>query len=131
MVTSGQTLTLDAVTRQSRRYHRMPPAFSSSPPATPSTSGVLLASGGGELDVQDSQINNTGTGARHRGAGTGSELLVDTATLKLVGDGTVTLTSGGAIVGNGSPGTPDTLENVNNTIPAPERSATPATESWR
>ena len=48
--------------------------------------------------------------------GAGSELLVDTATLKLVGDGTVTLASGGAIFGNGSPGTPDTLENVNNTI---------------
>ena len=49
-------------------------------------------------------------------SGTGSELLVDTATLKLVGDGTVTLASGGAIVGNGSTGTPDTLENVDNTI---------------
>ena len=48
--------------------------------------------------------------------GTASELLVDTATLKLVGDGTVTLASGGAIVGDGSPATPDTLENVNNTI---------------
>ena len=80
--------------------------------------GVLLALGGGELDVQDSQINNTGTATGIVVAETGSELLVDTATLKLVGDGTVTLESGGAIVGNGSPGTPDTLENVDNTIVA-------------
>ena len=78
---------------------------------------MLLALEGGELDIQDSQINNTGTGLDGIVVtGTGSELLVDTTTLKLVGDGTVTLASGGAIVGNGSPGTPDTLENVDNTI---------------
>ena len=79
--------------------------------------GLLLALGGGELDVQDSQINNIGAGLNGIVVtGTGSELLVDTTTLKLVGDGTVTLASGGAILGNGNPGTPDTLENVDNTI---------------
>ena len=95
-----------------------PPAFVTF--ATGNTidnAGLLLALRGGELDVQDSQINNTGTGLDGIVVtGTGSELLVDTTTLKLVGDGTVTLESGGAIVGNGSPGTPDTLENVDNTI---------------
>ena len=80
-------------------------------------SGLLLALRGGEFDIQDSQINNTGTGLDGIVVtGTGSELLVDTTTLKLVGDGTVTLESGGSITGNGSPGTPDTLENIDNTI---------------
>ncbi len=78
--------------------------------------GLLLALGGGELDVQDSRIDNTSTTLGILVAETGSELLVDTTTLKLVGEGTVTLASGGAIVGNGGPGTPDTLENVDNTI---------------
>ena len=74
--------------------------------------GLLEAQGGGELDVQDNKINNTGAeGIEVTG---NSELLVDIATLKLVGDGMVTLS--GAIVGNGSPGTPDTLENVDNSI---------------
>ena len=82
---------------------------------------------GGELDVQGGQINNTGAGLDGIVVtGAGSELLVDTTTLKLVGDGTVTLASGGAIVGNGSPGTPDTLEKSTTPSPAPERSATPA-----
>ena len=79
--------------------------------------GVLTALQGGELDVQDSQINNTGTGLDGIVVtGAGSALLVDTATLKLVGDGTVTLASGGAILGNGTPGAPDTLKNVDDTI---------------
>ena len=43
-------------------------------------------------------------------------MLVDAATFKLLAFGTVTLASGGAIVGDGSSGTSDTLENVDNTI---------------
>ena len=78
--------------------------------------GLLIALGRGEFDIQDSRIDNTNTTLGILVAETGSELLVDTTTLKLVGEGTVTLASGGAIVGNGSPGMPDTLENVDNTI---------------
>ena len=63
--------------------------------------------------------------------GGGSELLVDTATLKLVGDGTVTLASGGAILGNGTPALPTRWRMSTTPLLAPERLATPATVNWR
>ncbi len=81
--------------------------------------GLLEATGGGELDVQSSAIDNTGTAIAGTGiviGGSSSELLVDIANLQVTGSGTVTLDSGSQIYGNGSSGSPDTLENVDNTI---------------
>ena len=116
-VASGQTLTLEAVTVEADATIVATGILTLATGNPVVNAGLLEAIGGGELDVQDSQINNTGAGLDGIVVtGAGSELLVDTATLKLVGDGTVTLASGRAIVGNGSPGTPDTLENVDNTI---------------
>ncbi len=78
--------------------------------------GVLEATAAGVLDIQDVKINNTGTGAAGILIDGTSELLVDTATLKLTGSGDVTLAGGSLIDGNGTTPSPDTLDNVNNTI---------------
>ena len=75
--------------------------------------GLLEATAGGELDVQDSKINNSGVGLKLGiVVGAGSELLVDTSSLKLIGVGTVTL-AGGAITAAAAG---QTLENSGNTI---------------
>jgi hypothetical protein len=78
--------------------------------------GLMEATNHGTLDLQNS-IDNTGVGpsAGILIDGT-STLLVDTSDLQLTGSGTVTLESGSQIEGNGSSASPDTLENVNNTI---------------
>ncbi len=64
--------------------------------------GILVASSGGKLDVQDHKIYNTGTGAsRHQWSTAHRQtLLVDTASLKLTGGGDVTLANGGLITEN-------------------------------
>jgi FecR protein len=77
--------------------------------------GLLEATAFGVLDIQDVKINNTGTGSNGIFIDSTSELLVDTSTLKLVGNGDVTLETGSLIDGNGSDA-PDTLDNVNNRI---------------
>ena len=119
-VAPGQTLTLEAVTVEGDATIIATGILTLAAGNPIDNAGLLEAIGGGEFDIQDSLINNTGTGLDGIVVtGTGSELLVDTATLQLVGDGTITLASGGAIVGNGSSGTPDTLENSNNTIVGP------------
>ncbi len=116
-VASGQTLTLEAVTVEADATIVATGILTLATGNPTINAGQLEAIGGGELDVQGGQINNTGAGLDGIVVtSTGSELLVDTTSLKLVGDGTVTLASGGAIVGNGSLGTPDTLENFDNTI---------------
>ncbi len=84
-------------------------------------SGLLEATSGGEIDVKDSGIYNSGTdplaGTDPAGIlvdGSGSELLVDVTVLTLNGGGALTLT-GGTITGQAvSAG--DTLVNVDNTI---------------
>ena len=83
--------------------------------------GLLEAVAGGEFDVKDSTINWIGATAiaGTNGiliGGSSSELLVDVANLQLTGGGAVMLESGSLIYGNGSSGSPDTLENVDNTI---------------
>jgi hypothetical protein len=60
-------------------------------------SGILEATNGGTLDVQDSEIHNTGTGAHGIIVDGTSELLVDTTTLRLTGGGSVSLASGSLI----------------------------------
>ena len=116
-VAPGETLTLDGVTLEAGATIKAVGVLTLASGVTMDNAGLLEATGAGELDVQASSVNNTGSGANGiEVTGTGSELLVDTTTLKLAGDGTVTLVNGGAIVGGGSPGAPDTLENVDNTI---------------
>ena len=83
--------------------------------------GLLEAVTGSELDVKDSEINWAGATpiAGTNGiliGGSSSELLVDVTNLQLTGGGAVLLLSGSLIYGNGSSGSPDTLENVDNTI---------------
>jgi len=92
---------------------------------TISNHGLLEATNYGTLDVQDSAIYNTGTGANGILIDGTSELLVDTATLQLSGGGDVSL-SGGQIISNGdievhaNSGSiiyvPEQLDNVDNTI---------------
>ncbi len=91
-VASGQTLTLNSVTLEAS--------------AAIVAGGVLTFATGNAIENAGSLL----------ASGAGSELMVDTTTLTLFGHGTVALASGGAIVGNGTPSTPDTLENVDNTI---------------
>ena len=84
-------------------------------------SGVMIATAGGgtvggEIDVKATSIDNTGTGSNGISVGNLSTLLVDVSNLQLNGSGAVTLSAGSQILGNGSSGSPDTLENVNNTI---------------
>ena len=92
VVAAGEMLTLDTVTLEA--------------------SAAIVANGVVALATGNA-IENAGL---LEAAGSGSGLLVDATTLELLAYGTVTLASGGAIVGNGSAGTPDTLENVDNTI---------------
>ena len=82
--------------------------------ATIDNAGLLEATLGGTLDVKDSEINNTGTGARGIVIGANSKLLVDVASLKLDGGGQVSFT-GGTLTG-AAPNAGNELENVNNTI---------------
>ena len=92
VVASGQTLTLNGVTLE--------------------TSTAIIANGILTF-ATGKTIDNAGLLVA---VGASSEVLVDTTTLTLFGDGTVALASGGAIVGNGNTGNPDTLENFDNTI---------------
>jgi len=62
--------------------------------------GLLEATNGGTLDVQDGTIDNIGTGADGIALGSTSTLLVDTATLDLTGGGDVSLASGSQIIEN-------------------------------
>jgi hypothetical protein len=62
--------------------------------------GLLEATNGGTLDVQDGTIDNIGTGADGIALGGTSTLLVDTATLDLTGGGDVSLASGSQIIEN-------------------------------
>jgi hypothetical protein len=92
---------------------------------TITNSGLIEATDGGTLDVQDGTIHNTGTDpvADIEGVlvdGT-SELLVDTASLRLTGGGDVTLEGGGQIVESAEysethSGSIIALDNVDNTI---------------
>jgi hypothetical protein len=95
---------------------------------TINNAGLLEATNGGTLDVQDNTINNTGiaTTAGNEGilVASGSFLQLDTqdgSTLQLTGGGTVTLQSGSEILANQdnqfvTSGSFLTLENVDNTI---------------
>src|SRR5262249_31066549 len=79
--------------------------------------GLLEATKGGTLDVQDAEIHNTGTGAHGIFVDGTSELLVDTTTLKLTGGGHVSLASGSHITAElVDSGAIVTLDNVDNTI---------------
>ncbi|HMK70186.1 MAG TPA: hypothetical protein VK442_04360, partial [Xanthobacteraceae bacterium] len=92
---------------------------------TITNAGLLEATNGGTLDVQDGTIDNTGTGVDGIALGGTSTLLVNTATLDLTGGGDVSLASGSQIIENadsplltvngGSLPTLD-LDNVNNII---------------
>ncbi len=85
--------------------------------------GLLEATSGGTLDVQDSEIHNTGTGTKGIVIdGASSTLLVDTGTLKLSGGGEVLLTNGGTIAGQAGD-EPVTLDNVDNAIHTAEFSS--------
>ena len=75
--------------------------------------GLLEATGGGKLDVQDSAIINSGTGSLGMNVDGTSTFEVDVANLQLTGAGTLTLLTGSKVIGNGAT---DTLENFNNTI---------------
>src|SRR5581483_5297605 len=66
------------------------------------------------LDVKDSEISNTGTGALGIAVDATSELLVDVTALKLDGSGKLAL-NGGTITGQAALAGNE-LENVNNTI---------------
>ena len=86
---------------------------------TVTNGGLLEATSGGTLDVQDSEINNSGTGDKGVLVDGSSFLEVDVApgtggTLQLIGGGTLALQSGSQILGNGADA--ETLENVDNTI---------------
>ena len=77
--------------------------------------GLLEASGGGVLDVKDSQISNVFGGSHGSITVDGtSTFKVDNADLQLTGQGSMTLTSGSKVIGNGSTAT--LLENFDNTI---------------
>ncbi len=77
------------------------------------TGGTLKATGGGELDVKSTTITDNSGGTKQ--IDTGSELLVDNAHLTLNGDGTgqVKLAGTGLITGAAKT---NELENVNKTI---------------
>ena len=77
--------------------------------------GLIVAKNGGELDVQDHNIRNVGAGAHGIIIDSGSELLVDTATLKLTGGGDVALASD-SVLTEAHTGTILHLDNVDNTI---------------
>ena len=68
--------------------------------STITNAGLLEATNGGTLDVQDGTIDNTGTGAEGIALGGTSTLLVDTATLDLTGGGDVSLANGSQIIEN-------------------------------
>ena len=87
--------------------------------------GLLEATNGGALDVQDGTIDNIGTGAEGIALGGTSTLLVDTATLDLTGGGGVSLANGSQIIenadsplltGNGGSLHALDLDNVDNII---------------
>jgi hypothetical protein len=98
--------------------------------STITNKGLLEATNGGTLDIQDSRIDNTGTvpqasiasaaGSKGILVGDGSFLEVDAAsgdspgTLHLDGHGTVTLQSGSTIEGNGH--SAEVLDNTDNSI---------------
>src|SRR2546428_14194880 len=75
--------------------------------------GLLEATGGGELDVKDAEINNTGTGTKGIVIDATSTLLVDVASLKLDGGGKLALA--GTITGQAA-NAGNELENYDNTI---------------
>ena len=83
---------------------------------TVTNSGLIEATGGGELDIQTGSIDNSGSGATGILVDGTSTLLVDTANLELTGGGAVALENGSQVLGNGTSGSPDTLENFDNTI---------------
>ena len=66
----------------------------------------LEAIGGGELDVQEARSTIPAPARRQRGGQHRLGAAGRHASLKLVGGGTVTLASGGTIVGNRSPARP-------------------------
>ena len=76
--------------------------------------GLLEAITGSELDVKDSEITNSGTGALGILIDATSELLVDAASLKLDGTGQLSLI-GGTITGAAA-NAGNELENFDNTI---------------
>ena len=82
--------------------------------ATIDNAGLLEATLGGTLDVKDSEITNSGTGALGIVIDATSELLVDAASLKLDGTGRVSLI-GGTITGQAA-SAGNELENFDNTI---------------
>src|SRR5579864_3450530 len=75
--------------------------------------GLLEATGTGELDVKDSEINNTGSAALGISIAAAAELLVDVGSLKLDGAGTLTLA--GTITGQAA-NAGNELDNFDNTI---------------
>ena len=91
---------------------------------TITNAGLLEATNFGTLDIQDAQIDNTGTGANGISIGSltlgGATLLVDNADLQLTGGGNVSLAFGtimenannSAVLSGGTL----TLDNVDNTI---------------
>ena len=82
--------------------------------ATINNAGLLEATLGGTLDVKDSEITNSGTGALGIVIDATSELLVDAASLKLDGTGRVSLIEGTVTGQAASAG--NELENFDNTI---------------
>ncbi len=77
--------------------------------------GHLQATGGGTLDIKDSEIANAILSAKGSITVDGtSTFKVDNADLQLTGQGSMTLTSGSKVIGNGSTAT--LLENFDNTI---------------
>ena len=80
---------------------------------TIANAGLLEATGGGVLDIQDGTVNNTGTGTDGILINGTSELLVDNGTVNLTGSGDVTLDAGSKVEGGGAG---DKLVNANNTI---------------
>jgi hypothetical protein len=80
---------------------------------TITNAGLLEATGGGTLDIQDTTIANSGTGSLGIKVDGTSTFEVDVANLQLTGNGAVTLLAGSQVIGNAAG---DTLENFNNTI---------------
>ena len=80
---------------------------------TITNAGLMEATGGGTLDIQDNTIANSGTGALGIKVDGTSTFEVDVANLQLTGSGAVTLLAGSQLIGNAAG---DTLDNVNNTI---------------
>ena len=76
-------------------------------------SGTLLATGGGELDVKAATISDYDDGSEQ--INTGSELLVDSSHLTLNGDGSGQVALSGTALITGAASS-DELENVNKTI---------------